>query len=51
MVKVDGYKQMRSNFEQQQVTMLFDPAKTNPPALIRAINANSKYRASVWGTF
>ena len=47
MVKVDGYKSMKADVAKQEVTVTFDPAKTNPQALAKAITDNTSFKASV----
>ena len=47
MVKVEGYKSMKADVKKQEVSVTFDPAKTKPQALAKAINDNTNFRASV----
>jgi copper chaperone CopZ len=47
LVKVDGYKTMKADVKKQEVAVTFDPVKTNPQALAKAITENTDFRASV----
>jgi copper chaperone CopZ len=47
LVRVDGYKEKKANVEAQEVTVTYDPSKTTPEALVKAINEHSDFTASV----
>jgi hypothetical protein len=46
LVRVDGFQNMRPDYDAQQVTVVYDPKKTSPEALAKAINAGTHFRAS-----
>ena len=47
LVKVEGYKSMQADVTKQEVSVTFDPAKTNPESLAKAITDNTNFKASV----
>jgi len=47
LVKVDGYKSMKADVSQQKVEVTFDPKKTDPESLAKAITDNGDFKASV----
>jgi copper chaperone CopZ len=48
LVKVDGFKEMVSaDVAKQQVVVKYDPAKTNPEELAKAITEHSDFEGSV----
>jgi hypothetical protein len=44
---VDGYKDLQADVKKQQVTVTYDPGKTNPDALAKAISEGTEFKASV----
>lgn len=50
LVRVDGYKEMKADVPAREVTVTFDPQKTTPEALAKAINDHTKFKASVKGS-
>jgi copper chaperone CopZ len=47
LVRVDGYKSMTASVAAQEATVTYDPGKTNPEALVDAINEHTDFKASV----
>ena len=47
MVKVDGFKSMEADVSKQQVVVKYDPTKTNPEQLAKAITDHSEFEGSV----
>jgi copper chaperone CopZ len=47
LVRVDGYKRMTADVQKQKVQVEYDPAKTDPQKLAKAITENTEYKASV----
>lgn len=47
LVRVDGYKKMNADVTKQQAEVEYDPAKTDPEKLAKAINEHTDYKASV----
>jgi hypothetical protein len=43
---VDGYKDLQADVKKQQVTVTYDPAKTNPEALAKAITEGTEFKAT-----
>jgi copper chaperone CopZ len=46
LVRVDGYKSMQADVDKQQVTVTFDPKKTDAKALAQAIAKNTEYTSA-----
>ena len=47
LVRVDGYKKMTADVSKEEVEVEYDPAKTDPEKLAKAITDNTDFQASV----
>ncbi len=48
MQKTDGVVETDASFIKGQAVITYDPEKTSPPALVKAINSQTLYRASLF---
>jgi copper chaperone CopZ len=47
LVKVDGFKSVKVSVPDKQAVVTYDPKKTDPQKLVKAINDNTTFTASV----
>jgi copper chaperone CopZ len=47
LVRAEGYKSMKADVTKEQVTVIFDPKKTDPQKLAKAITDGTDFEASV----
>lgn len=46
-LKVDGVKDAKVSYEEKRADITYDPSKTNPEAIAKAVTEKSGFRASV----
>jgi hypothetical protein len=49
LVKVDGFKKMKADVTREEAAVTYDPKKTDPEALAKAITENTEFKASAPG--
>jgi copper chaperone CopZ len=47
LVRVEGFKKMKADVSKQEVQVEYDPSKTDPEKLAKAITDNTDFEASV----
>lgn len=47
LVRVDGFQKMKADVTTQTVEVVYDPAKTNPEEMAKAITDHTEFEGSV----